>query len=375
LVDTKFWIIEPWTVTPLTEYTIIDPEYILLDNSLPDDDPRRNKTYIARPLLPQELDIIYKGGRKSDLAGSERWKLMNYGSTKRPAYIARLCEKHITEYPVIVSEALINDLRRGLYPYPLPAGVGVNDAFLEWLAPMTRMQVCGLMYFCASGFRQYFWELGWYFPQSYIVADYIAFNKFLRIPFPRVPKEDTAKIGDMEGKEGGDDERLLSPVEGIHSERESEMSDAEGQTRAKELSWATQFRDFHHPRQDFWKTQLKLGISQIPSNPLLFTRPGLFCMVCSCVYRVEKFKMETTQFEMAYKKASVRWLNYPLHIANMQIFNIKKPEIAIPTLRFARSLGVKPPTRYPPTTPHPSLNHIPQNVLALHYSFLGLCVQ
>ena len=55
--------------------------------------------------------------------------------------------------------------------------------------------------------------------------------------------------------------------------------------------------------------------------------------------------METTQFEIAYKKASVRWLNYPLHIANMQIFKIKKQELAVPTLRFARSLGVKPPIR------------------------------
>jgi hypothetical protein len=57
--------------------------------------------------------------------------------------------------------------------------------------------------------------------------------------------------------------------------------------------------------------------------------------------------METTQFEIAYKKASIRWLNYPLHIANMQIFKIKKPELlALTTLRFARSLGVNLPTRY-----------------------------
>ena len=262
MVDTKFWIIEPMTIIPQTEYTIIDPEFILLDKSIPPDDPRHNSKYIARPLLPQELDIIYKGGRRNELPGSERWKLMNYGSTKRPPrdslFIARLCEKHITEYPVIVSEALINDLRRGLYPNPLPSGMMVNDAFIEWLAPMTKMQVYGLMYFCASGFRQYFWELGWYFPQSYIVADYIAFTKYLRIPFPRVYPKDDTKTGDK-GKEAGEEELLLSPVEGIHSERESEISDAEGQSRAKELSWATQFRDFHLPRQEFWKTQLKLG--------------------------------------------------------------------------------------------------------------------
>ena len=265
------------TITPTTEYTIIDPEYILLDKSIPVDDPRHNSKYIARPLLPQELDIIYKGGRKSELAGSERWKLMNYGSTKRPPqgsfYIARLCEKHIVEYPVIVSESLINDLRGGLYPNPLPAGMLVNDAFIEWLAPMTKMQVYGLMYFCASGFRQYFWDLGWYFPQSYIVADYLAFIKSLRVPFPRVyPKVETTQTGLKEGKEeGADDERLLSPLEGLHSERESEMSDAEGHgTRPKELSWATQFRDFYFPRLEFWRLQLKLGI--YITSPLSFVR-------------------------------------------------------------------------------------------------------
>jgi len=61
---------------------------------------------------------------------------------------------------------------------------------------------------------------------------------------------------------------------------------------------------------------------------------------------VEKFKIQTTQFEQAYKKASVRWQNYPLHIANIQSFNLKKSDISLPTLRFVRSLGMKLPTRH-----------------------------
>ena len=229
----------------------------MLDKVIPKTDPRRGTTYIARPLLPLELNNIYKGGRKSSLSGSERWKILNYGSTNpRAPYIARLCENHTIEYPVIVSESLINDVKRWLYPNSLPEGL-VNDAFIEWLRPTTRMQVYGLIYFCGSGVRGYFWELGWYFPLSYIVADYIAFAKFLRIPFPRTPK-DVEKLGEKE-KDGHQEDVLLSPTDAGHSERESEVSDNEGHNKAKELSWATQFRNFQLPRREFWKMQLKLG--------------------------------------------------------------------------------------------------------------------
>lgn len=230
----------------------------MLDKAIPETDPRHGTTYIARPLLPLELNNIYKGGRKSSLSGSERWKILNYGSTNpRAPHIARLCESHTIEYPVIVSESLINDVKRWLYPNSLPEGM-VNDAFIEWLGPTTKMQVYGLIYFCGSGVRGYFWELGWYFPLSYVVADYIAFAKFLRIPFPPIPK-DEEKLGGKD-KDGNQEDVLLSPTDGGHSERESEVSDNEGHNKAKELSWATQFRDFLLPRREFWKMQLKLGI-------------------------------------------------------------------------------------------------------------------
>jgi hypothetical protein len=261
MADTRYWIIEPFTITPQTEFTLIDPEYIMLDKSIPKTDPRHGTTYVARPLLPLELNNIFKGGRKSSLSGSERWKIINYGNTNlRAPYIARLCEQHTIEYPVIVSESLINDLKRWLYPNSLPEGM-VNDAFIEWLGPLTRMQVYGLMYFCGSGVRGYFWELGWYFPLSYVVADYIAFAKFMRTPFPRTPKDSEEMAGEKEKEIGSKETVLLSPTDGGHSERESEVSDNEGHNKAKELSWATQFRDFQLPRLDFWKMQLKLGSS------------------------------------------------------------------------------------------------------------------
>ena len=230
------------TITPQTEYTIIDPEYIFIDKSIPANDPRHNSKYIARPLIPQELDIIYKGGHK---LVHERWKWMNYGSPKRKdPYLARLCEKHLGEYPVIVSEALINDLGRGLYLNPLPS-LFVNDAFIEWLSPMTKMQVYALMLW-ASTFRKYFWQVGWYCPQSYIIADYIAFAKYLRMPLSRVYSKDEAQ-----GK--GSTAEYRSDSEG-----ESD-SDAQEQKKAKELSWAKQFQGFVHMRLDVWKMNISLG--------------------------------------------------------------------------------------------------------------------
>jgi len=336
MIGKKFWIIKPITARNEIEYTSIDPEYIIFDKSFPGDDPRHRSTYIARPLLAEELDLIYARGHKSDLPGSERWKSMNYGSLLSSQgsepYVARLCAEHISQYPVIINEALIDDLRRGLHPDPLPYGAFGADAFIEWLKPATMMQVYGLMFFTATACRQYFWELGYYFPQSYIVAEYVAFARYLRTPFPRAfptvkpqGKEITWEWwSDSEGDSEDDSE---SETE-ARSERESSSLYAKRPIKAKERSWETQFRAFQLERLEFWKARLKLG-SVIAYLPLT----------------IENFTTKTMRFEIAYKKMSDQWLNYPLHIADVRVFNTKQTKLAYPTLRFARSLGLKPPVR------------------------------
>jgi hypothetical protein len=61
--------------------------------------------------------------------------------------------------------------------------------------------------------------------------------------------------------------------------------------------------------------------------------------------KIEFFKTKTTLFESAYRKVALRFRNYPLHIADMQMFHVKKPDHSAATLRFVRSLDVKTHTR------------------------------
>jgi hypothetical protein len=193
-----------------TTYTVIEPQYILLDTPFDDTDTRRTPPYIARLLTNDELDKIYMAETKLQKRGAERWKFMNYGSPKK-GLSARLCPDHVLECSVIVNESLVDDLRKALFPVPLPDtyGPGVNDVFIDWLAPQAKMQLFGLVYF-SNGFRQYFKD--YYYPQSYIIAEYIAFLKELRTPYLNKSNE-TA-------------------------------------------SWVTQFRDFQQSRVEFWKTKL-----------------------------------------------------------------------------------------------------------------------
>ena len=203
------------TKTPSTTYTVIEPEYILLDRQTDDNEVKQLPKYVARILAPEELDKIYMSEPELQEKGAERWKFMNYGSpVKHPEYhAARLCPDHVLECSVIVNESLVEDLRRALFPVPLldPNSPSVNDVFIDWLAPHAKMQLFGLLYF-SSGFRQYF--KNYYYPQSYIITEYIAFLSALRTPYK--------------------------------NPRENE-------------NWVTQFHDFQESRLEYWKT--KLGIS------------------------------------------------------------------------------------------------------------------
>src|SRR5438045_7194867 len=126
------------TELPKTSYTIIDPQYILLDTQTENQDSEDPPTYVARLLTSEELNKIYMTDTESQKDGAERWKFMNYGSPlKRPEYhAARLCPTHVLECSVIVNEALVEDLRRALFPAPLQDtySPGVNDVFIDWLA-------------------------------------------------------------------------------------------------------------------------------------------------------------------------------------------------------------------------------------------------
>jgi hypothetical protein len=189
------------------------------------DDGTQQLTYVARPLSPEELEKelekIDVGPRTSDFTGAERWKFMNYGtpmptifSAPKPgstflpnSHVARLCQRHLLEAPFVINASLISDLTKALYPNLAPTVYEVNDAFMDWLEPYAKMQIYGLLYF-SSGFRQYF--QGYYFPQSYIVADYIAFIQHMREP----PEDANCNV------------------------------------------WFHQLHDYQHKRIDFWKAFL-----------------------------------------------------------------------------------------------------------------------
>jgi hypothetical protein len=207
------------TEVPTTSYTVIDPQYILLDRPMDDSEGGQILKYIARLLTPAELDKIYMSETDLQKDGAERWKFMNYGSpVKHPEYhAARLCPDHVLECSVIVNESLVEDLRRALFPVPLqdPNTPGVNDVFIDWLAPHAKMQLFGLIYF-SNGFRQYFKDF--YYPQSYIIAEYIAFVRELRTPY---------------------------------------------KNEAENENWLTQFRDFQAARIEYWKTKLGMRFSII----------------------------------------------------------------------------------------------------------------
>jgi hypothetical protein len=105
-------------------------------------------------------------------------------------------------------ESLVSDLGKTLFPQPLPLA-GVNDIFIDWLMPHSKMQLYGLVYF-GAGFRQYF--PGYFYPESYIIADYIALLQYFRKP---------------------------------HVHREESHED-----------WISEFREFQRDRLDFWKEKL-----------------------------------------------------------------------------------------------------------------------
>lgn len=227
-----YWIIEPQKKTPETEYIVINPDYILRDHAVgddDDDDDGQTETFIARPLSEEELEKVDVGPRTSDFSGAERWKFMNYGtpmptifsapkmdSTFLPnSLVARMCQRHLLDAPFIINAALIQDLAEAIYPSLARVAFEVNDAFMDWLEPYAKMQIYGLLYFSA-GFRQYFH--GYYFPQSYIVADYIAFVEHIRDP----PKDQNCNV------------------------------------------WLHQLRDYQRKRIDFWKVLLGI-FSQVKS--------------------------------------------------------------------------------------------------------------
>jgi hypothetical protein len=206
-----FYIIEALKETPSTPHTIIDPDYVLLDRAV-DDELDGSQPFIARQLENNEMERMCEPTKKARDA-TEHWKFINYGSPKLDYHGAQICPKHLLESPVIINESLIFDLQKTLFPQPLP-DTGVNDVFIDWLVPHTKMQLYALIYF-GAGFRQYF--PGWFYPESYIIADYIALLQFIRKP---------------------------------HVQKQQEHED-----------WITQFREFQIDRLDFWKE--KLGLSQL----------------------------------------------------------------------------------------------------------------
>jgi hypothetical protein len=174
---------------PETTYTIINSEYILADLQEGAASPPGDQSFIARPLETTEMDNLYQGS--GQLRGEQRWRYVNYGTPKRRKkyYVAQLCEKHLLESSTIFNESIIEDLRKSLFPKPLPLNL-VNDAFTDWLAPYPKMQLYGLLFFTA-GFRQRFAESGYYYPQAYIISDYIAFLQYIREPFVDEDEDDS----------------------------------------------------------------------------------------------------------------------------------------------------------------------------------------
>jgi hypothetical protein len=274
----EFYIIEELKQIPSTPHTIINPDYVLLDKAV-DDDLQESKAFVARQLDPAEMEKMYDTTGTKSRHTNEHWKFVNYGSPKRNYHAAQICQNHLVESPVIINESLISDLRKALFPQPLP-DTGVNDVFIDWLIPHTKMQLYGLIYF-GAGFRQYF--PGWFYPESYIIADYVALLQFIRRP---------------------------------HVHRENVHED-----------WFAMFREFQLGRLEFWRERL-----------------GMSLKVVLTIAKFEWIPMST--FETGYKKASLRFQSYPLHVARIQTINdqkMKRADFRLATRqKFAKSLGVDP---------------------------------
>jgi hypothetical protein len=73
----------PMTEVPITSYTVIDLQYILLNRPTDDADDGQILKHIARPVTPAKLDKIYMSEINLQKDGAERWNFMNHGSPQR----------------------------------------------------------------------------------------------------------------------------------------------------------------------------------------------------------------------------------------------------------------------------------------------------